>query len=95
MDIPPVKPKREKRRKRIISKATKPKATTFKKIILKSKRGLIINRSKMCSGCGFKASPVTRYRESNVGQVYLCPECKDKVRQESFGGADVWSLRYR
>lgn len=73
----------------------KSRGTTFKNIILKSKRGKFFCGPKMCSRCGCVTGPVTRYRESNIGEVYLCPECKDRVREDSFGYADIWTLTYR
>jgi len=88
---------RQKRRIKVWLKEPDPKKRTPrpKSIILRSKRGKIFHERMKCSRCGLETSPITRYRESNVGEVFLCNICKDKVRQESFGSIDAFQLRYR
>lgn len=57
-------------------------------IILKSWRGKYVG-SHQCSECKCYSFATWRYRQSNIGEVYLCSECKPYVRDRSFGSIDA------
>jgi len=59
------------------------------KIVLQSKKGKLLQKRKSCDECGGVYDAIHRYRESNKGEVYLCGNCLDIVRERSFGHADA------
>jgi hypothetical protein len=58
-------------------------------LILVSQRGTKVTRTARCSECGYSASTLWRYSESNRGVVYLCSSCRPIVFDRSFGEVDA------
>lgn len=74
------------------------RALLSKKIIgelyLQSKRGIRITERTECNVCGYPASPVWRYAQSNHGVVHLCNQCKPRTWDHSFGKLDAMDVAY-
>lgn len=63
-------------------------------LYLQSKRGIRIAERTECNVCGYPASPVWRYAQSNHGVVHLCNQCKPRTWDHSFGKLDAMDVAY-
>lgn len=62
------------------------------RLILISKRGKPLDGGGKCAECGSIAKRLWRYTKSNQGTVHICPKCKPKVFDRSFGTVDAMNV---